>query len=273
MMIKEKNNIGVDFSYFRTKEEIRQQIKPETTCIYIETPINPTMQLIDLTLVTEVAKEYDIPVIVDNTFATPYLQRPLEQGCDIVVHSATKYLNGHGDVLAGLAAGSTKWMELIALTVQRDIGAVLSPFNAWLLLRGMKTLPLRMDRHCDNAEKIVRKLNEHPEIVNVFYPDVNENEGIKQQMSRGGGMIAFEIDGNKQTVQRFLNQLNFIKVAVSLGDAETLIEHPASMTHAMIPEETRLEMGISETLIRLSVGLEAWEDIWQDIKQALNKNK
>lgn len=266
MMMKEKYNIGVDFSDFRTKEEIRQQIKPETTCIYIETPINPTMQLIDLQLVAEVAKEYDIPVVIDNTFSTPYLQRPIELGCDVVVHSATKYLNGHGDVIAGVAVGKKAFLDEVAATTQKDIGAILAPFDAWLLLRGLKTLPIRMDRHSDNAEKVVERLENHPRVSHVYYPQGNIYE---KQMKRGGGVIAFELDGDTKFVQRFLNQLTFVKVAVSLGDAETLIEHPATMTHAVIPEEERLKMGIKDSLIRLSVGLENWEDIWEDLEQAL----
>ncbi len=266
MMMKEKYNIGVDFLDFRTKEAIRQQIKPETTCIYIETPINPTMQLIDLQLVSEVAKEYDIPVVIDNTFSTPYLQRPIELGCDVVVHSATKYLNGHGDVIAGVAVGKKAFLDEVAATTQKDIGAILAPFDAWLLLRGLKTLPIRMDRHSDNAEKVVERLENHPRVSHVYYPQGNIYE---KQMKRGGGVIAFELEGDTKFVQRFLNQLTFVKVAVSLGDAETLIEHPATMTHAVIPEEERLKMGIKDSLIRLSVGLENWEDIWEDLEQAL----
>lgn len=266
MMMKEKYNIGVDFSDFRTKEEIRQQIKPETTCIYIETPINPTMQLIDLQLVAEVAKEYDIPVVIDNTFSTPYLQRPIELGCDVVVHSATKYLNGHGDVIAGVAVGKKAFLDEVAATTQKDIGAILAPFDAWLLLRGLKTLPIRMDRHSDNAEKVVERLENHPRVSHVYYP---QGDIYEKQMKRGGGVIAFELEGDTKFVQRFLNQLTFVKVAVSLGDAETLIEHPATMTHAVIPEEERLKMGIKDSLIRLSVGLENWEDIWEDLEQAL----
>lgn len=271
MMLKEKYNIAVDFSEFTSKESIRKQIKPETTCIYIETPINPTMTLIDLQMVAEVAKEFDIPVVVDNTFSSPYLQRPIELGCDIVVHSATKYINGHGDVIAGLVAGKKEMMEAINLSTRKDIGAVISPFDAWLLLRGIKTLPLRMDRHSDNAEKIVDKLNGHSKVKAVYYPTLDETGIFEKQMKRGGGIIAFEVKGNKQTAQALMNELTFIKVAVSLGDAETLIEHPATMTHAVIPEEERLEMGISDQLIRLSVGLEAWEDIWEDLAQAIEK--
>lgn len=270
MMMKEKYNMTVDFSDFRSKEEIRRQIKKETACIYIETPINPTMQLVDLQLVAEVAKEFEIPVVVDNTFSSPYIQRPIELGCDIVVHSATKYLNGHGDVIAGLAVGKKEILDHIAATTQKDIGAILSPFDAWLLLRGLKTLPLRMDRHSDNAEKIVERLVKHAKILNVYYPKNDKGNIYKKQMSRGGGVISFEYKGDKDETQALLDRLTFIKVAVSLGDPETLIEHPATMTHAVIPEEERLKMGITDNLIRLSVGLEAWEDIWEDLEQALD---
>jgi len=270
MMMKEKYNISVDFSDFSTKKEIRSQIKPETTCIYVETPINPTMQLVDLALVAEVAKEYDIPVVVDNTFSSPYLQRPIELGCDVVVHSATKYLNGHGDVIAGIAVGKKEFLDEVAVTTQKDIGAILSPFDAWLLLRGLKTLPIRMDRHSDNAKYIVEQLQKHPKVTQVYYPELAEGDVYKKQMKRGGGVIAFEIEGDTEVVQRFLNKLNFIKVAVSLGDAETLIEHPATMTHAVIPEDERIRMGIHNSLIRLSVGLENEQDIWNDLEHALS---
>lgn len=269
MMMKEKYQMTVDFSDLATEEMIRSQIRPETAVIYVETPINPTMRLIDLALVAKVAKEYDIPVVVDNTFSSPYLQRPLELGCDVVVHSATKYLNGHGDVIAGLAAGTKEFLDEVQMTTQKDMGAILGPFDAWLLLRGIKTLPIRMDRHCDNAEAVVGKLQQHSNVTAVYYPSIAKGDIYKKQMKRAGGVIAFEVKGNKQDVQQLLNRLRFIKVAVSLGDAETLIEHPATMTHAVIPEKERKEMGISDTLIRLSVGLEAWEDIWEDLAQAL----
>ena len=271
-MMKEKYNIDHDFSAMETKEEIRSFIKPNTTCIYIETPINPTMKLIDLEMVAEVAKEYDIPVVVDNTFSSPYLQRPLELGCDVVLHSATKYIGGHGDVIAGLVVGTKEFLDEVQMTTQKDMGGILGPFDAWLLIRGLKTLPLRMDRHSDNAEKVFEKLNHHPMIKSVYYPGDTSHPNypiMKKQMKRGGGLISFEIDGTKEDIQRFLNNLSFLKLAVSLGDAETLIEHPATMTHAVVPEDDREKMGISNQLIRLSVGLEAWEDIWEDIEQAL----
>ncbi|WP_143833778.1 methionine gamma-lyase [Oceanobacillus senegalensis] len=273
-MMKEKYNISLDFSDMKTKEEVRASIKPETTVIYVETPINPTMQLVDLKMVAEVAKEKGIPVVVDNTFSSPYLQKPLDLGCDVVIHSATKYIGGHGDVIGGLAIGKRDFLGKVAMTTQKDMGGVMSPFDAWLLIRGLKTLPIRMDRHCDNAEKLLTFLNDHPKVNHIYYPhDVNNPDYHtgKKQMKKGGGMISFEIKGTKQDAQRFLNRLSFIKLAVSLGDAETLIEHPATMTHAVVPEESRRKMGITDQLIRLSVGLEAWEDIWKDLEQSLDQ--
>ncbi|WP_449354972.1 methionine gamma-lyase [Virgibacillus natechei] len=273
-MLQEKYNIAHDFSAMESKEEIRSLIKPETSLIYVETPINPTMKLIDLQLVAEVAKEYGILVVVDNTFSTPYLQRPLELGCDVVVHSATKYIGGHGDVVAGLVVGKKDFLDSVAMTTQKDIGGIMSPFDAWLLIRGLKTLAIRLDRHCDNAEKVFEKLRKHPKVANAYYPgDMRHPDyPIKEkQMKRGGGLISFEIEGTKADAQEMLNKLSFLKLAVSLGDAETLIQHPATMTHAVVPEESRKKMGITNQLIRLSVGLEAWEDIWADLEQALDQ--
>ncbi|MFC3039903.1 methionine gamma-lyase [Virgibacillus xinjiangensis] len=273
-MLKEKYKIQHDFSAMESKEQIRSQIRPETVAVYVETPINPTMKLIDLQMVAEVAGEYDIPVIVDNTFSSPYLQRPLELGCDVVVHSATKYIGGHGDVIAGLVAGKKEFLDHMAMTTQKDMGGILSPFDAWLLLRGLKTLPIRLDRHCDNAEKVFASLKHHPKIRHIYYPgdESHPYHRIKEkQMKRGGGLISFEIEGTKEDAQQLLNHLEFIQIAVSLGDAETLIQHPATMTHAVVPEASRKEMGISDQLLRLSVGLEHWEDIWEDLEQALNQ--
>lgn len=274
MMIKEKYNITSDFSMLDTEEEIRSKIKPETKVIYVETPINPTMKLIDLELVVKVAKEFDIPVVVDNTFCSPYLQRPLDIGCDVVLHSATKYIGGHGDVVAGLMVGKKDFVDNVAMTTHKDIGGIMSPMDALLLIRGLKTLPIRMERHCENASKVFEKLKAHPKIDKIYFPDDPENPGYeiaKKQMKAAGGMISFEVKGTKKDAQQFMNNLGFIKIAVSLGDAETLIEHPASMTHAVIPEAARKEMDITDQLIRLSVGLEAWDDIWQDLEQALDQ--
>ncbi|BAC15002.1 methionine gamma-lyase [Oceanobacillus iheyensis HTE831] len=272
-MMKEKYNIKTDYSNMSSEQELENQITKETVLIYVETPINPTMQVIDLELVVKVAKKHQLLVVVDNTFSSPYLQRPLEIGCDFVIHSATKYISGHGDVIAGLAVGKKDIMDTIALTTQKDIGGVLSPFDAWLLIRGLKTLPLRMDRHSSNAEKIVQQLKLHKAVKNVYYPgdpDFSNVAITNKQMKLAGGVLAFEINGGKKEAQKVLNQLHFIKIAVSLGDAESLMEHPASMTHAVIPVEEREKMGITESLLRLSVGIEAWEDIWEDIQQALD---
>lgn len=275
-MMKDKYNMKVDFSNMDTEEEIRSKVKPETAVIYIETPINPTMRLVDLEMVSKVSKEFDIPVVVDNTFSTPYLQKPLDLDCDVVIHSATKYIGGHGDVIAGLVVGKKEFVDKVALTTLKDFGGVMSPFDAWLLIRGLKTLPLRMDRHCENAKKIMEHLKNHPKVDNVFYPHDSTNPDFrigKKQMRKGGGMVSFEIKGNKKDAQQFLNALSMIKIAVSLGDAESLIQHPATMTHAVVPEESRKKMGITDQLIRLSVGLEAWPDIWDDLKQALDQLK
>lgn len=273
-IMEEKYNIQSDFISMENEEQIREHILPETSVIYVETPINPTMKIIDLEMVARVAKEYDIPVVVDNTFSSPYLQRPIDLGCDIVIHSATKYIGGHGDVVAGLVVGKEEFISDMAMTTQKDIGGQMSPFDAWLLLRGLKTLSLRMDRHSQTAETIVGHLKAHPNIDKVYYPfdpDHPDYHIAKKQMRLGAGVISFEVRGGKKEAQTFLNQLSFLKIAVSLGDAETIIQHPATMTHAVIPEETREKMGISNTLIRMSCGLEAWEDIWEDLKQSLDQ--
>ncbi|MFZ3579020.1 methionine gamma-lyase [Virgibacillus sp. DJP39] len=273
-MMKEKYNIAHDFSAMDSEAAIRALIRPETACIYVETPINPTMKLIDLKMVSDVAREFNIPVVVDNTFSSPYLQQPLELGCDVVIHSATKYIGGHGDVVAGLVVGKKDFLDSVAMTTQKDIGGIISPFDAWLLLRGLKTLPIRLDRHSDNAENIFGKLIDHSKVDRVYYPSDPDHADYpiyKKQMKRGGGIISFTIKGTKKDAQFLLNKLSFLKIAVSLGDAETLIEHPATMTHSVIPETVRNQMGITDQLIRLSVGLEAWEDIWEDLEQALNQ--
>ncbi|MGM0876013.1 MAG: methionine gamma-lyase [Bacillota bacterium] len=272
-MLQEKYHIDHSFSELATAEEIISNIRGNTTCIYIETPINPTMKLIDLELVATIARDKGIMIVVDNTFSTPYLQKPLQLGCDIVIHSATKYIGGHGDVIAGIIVGNYGMISHLKKTTQKNIGGVISPFDAWLLLRGIKTLAVRMDRHCENAERLAVKLRKHPKIKNVYYPGDQGHpkyEIMKKQMKKGGGLLSFEVKGTYEETVKVVNQLKLIPIAVSLGDAETLIQHPSSMTHAMIPEDVRIEMGISNELLRLSVGLEAWEDLWEDLKQALD---
>lgn len=274
-LLKEKYEIEHDFSHMNSKEALEKEIRPNTTCIYIETPINPTMKLVDLKLVTSVANERGIPVVVDNTFCSPYLQTPITNGCDVVIHSATKYICGHGDVIAGLVVGSKEFIQQVSRTTQKDIGGIISPFDAWLLLRGLKTLAVRMDRHCENASRLVKFLRDSPKVEAVYFPGdsdhLDDREIMINQMKKPGGLISFSLKGNKKTAQLFMNQLKLIKIAVSLGDAETLIQHPATMTHAVVPEEERKKMGIEDTLLRLSVGLEAWEDIKDDLAQALEK--
>jgi methionine-gamma-lyase len=272
-MMKNKYHILHDFSVMDTEESIEKFITPETTVIYVETPINPTMKLIDLEMVVKVAKKHNIQVVVDNTFCSPYLQKPLTLGCDFVIHSATKYICGHGDVVAGLAVGKKEIMDEIAMSTQKDIGGIISPFDAWLLIRGMKTLPIRMDRHSENTEKIAELLKSHPMVDEIFYPGDKMSPQfliMEKQMKKPGGMVSFTIKGGKQEAQKLMNQLKMIKIAVSLGDAETLIEHPATMTHAVVPEDSRKEMGITDHMLRLSVGLEAVNDIWEDLKEALD---
>ncbi|SDM27105.1 methionine gamma-lyase [Bacillus sp. OK048] len=274
-LLKGKYHIGHGFSAMTTREMIEKDLQPNTSCIYIETPINPTMKLVDLELVATIAKQRGIPVVVDNTFCSPYLQTPISLGCDVVIHSATKYICGHGDVIAGVIIGKSDFIEQVSRTTQKDMGGIISPFDAWLLLRGLKTLPVRMDRHCENASMLVGFLKNHPKVESLYFPGKSDYENdhtiMYKQMKKPGGLLSFSIKGTKETAQLFMNQLNLIKIAVSLGDAETLIQHPATMTHAVVPEEERRKMGIEDTLLRLSVGLEAWEDIKEDLEQALDK--
>ncbi|MCP8617354.1 methionine gamma-lyase [Salirhabdus salicampi] len=273
-LMKDKYRIQTDFSSMSSADEIESLITPKTSCIYIESPINPTMKLVDLQLVSQIGKKHNIPVVVDNTFATPYLQKPLQLDCDIVIHSATKYICGHGDVVAGLVVGKKDFLAKVAMTTQKDIGGIISPFDAWLLLRGLKTLPVRMDRHCSNAKFLMEKLKEHPKVKKVYYPghsDYHDDFIMTKQMAQGGGLISFEVYGTKDDAQQLLNELQLIRIAVSLGDAETLIQHPATMTHAVVPEKERLDMGITDQLLRLSVGLENKDDIWADLSNALAK--
>ncbi len=274
-IMEEKYNITHDLVRMGTEEEIEKAIKPETVCIYIETPINPTMELVDLHAVIKVAKKHGLRVVVDNTFSSPYLQTPLTMGADFVLHSATKYINGHGDVIAGLLVGNNKEeMEQIRMSVQKDFGGIISPFDAWLLIRGLKTLSVRMERHTSNAEKLVEYIKKHPLVEKTYYPFDEDNPQFdiaKRQMSAGGGLISFTIKGGIEGAQLFMDSLSLIKIAVSLGDAETLIQHPATMTHAVVPEENRLAMGISNSLLRLSVGLEHAEDLKDDLANAFEK--
>lgn len=268
-LMKDKYNITHSLISMTTEEEIERAIRPETVCIYVETPINPTMELVDLQAVVNVAKKHGLKVVVDNTFTSPYLQNPLDIGADFVLHSATKYLNGHGDVIAGLLVGKdAEEVQTLRMTVQKDYGAIMSPFDAWLLIRGLKTLPVRMEKHTSNAEKLLTYLKSQKLVEDIYYPFDAGNpqyEIAKRQMKAGGGLISFTIKGGKESAQLFMDKLSLIKIAVSLGDAETLIQHPSTMTHSGVPAEDREQMGITDSLLRLSVGLEYADDLIADL--------
>lgn len=249
-------------------------ISNNTKVVYFETPANPNMRLVDIEAVSKIAHNHKATVVVDNTYATPYLTQPIKLGADIVVHSATKYLGGHGDLVAGLIAGPKDIVSEIRLYGMKDMtGACMAPFNAMLVMRGMKTLELRMDRHCQSAMRVAKMLEASPMVETVCYPGLpsfEQYELAKKQMSDFGGMITFEVKGGVQAGIKMMNKLQMIQRAVSLGDAETLVQHPASMTHSTYTPEERLEHGISDGLVRLSVGLEGVEDILDDLQQALN---
>jgi len=254
--------------------ELQAAISPATRMIYFETPANPNMQLVDIPAVARIAHTHDnLLVVIDNTYCTPYLQRPLELGADVVVHSATKYLSGHSDITAGMVVTSQILADRIRLQGLKDLtGAVLSPHDAHLLMRGIKTLALRMDRHCSSAQAIAHMLQDHPAVEWVAYPGLPsfpQYELASRQMKLPGGMIAFELKGGMAAGQRFMNALQLFSRAVSLGGAESLAQHPASMTHSTYTLEERARHGISEGLVRLAVGLEDVADLLADINQAL----
>ncbi len=249
-------------------------IGPKTRVVYFETPANPNMRLVDIEATAKIARTAGAVTVVDNTYASPLLTRPIELGADIVVHSATKYLGGHGDLVAGMVVGSAEAIATIRTTGMKDMtGSIMAPFNAMLILRGLKTLALRMERHCTNAQRIAETLERHPAVARIYYPGLpgfDQHELACRQMTGGfGGMIAFELKGGYAAGLSMMNRLKLIRRAVSLGDAESLIQHPASMTHSTYTREEREEHGISEGLVRLSVGLEDCEDILADILGAL----
>lgn len=267
--------VEVDFIDTSDLDALRAHLKKNTVAVYLETPANPTLKITDIAAVAREAHSYNpaIKVICDNTFASPALQNPLSLGADVVVHSATKYLNGHGDVVAGFVVGKADFIQQVRLFGVKDMtGAVMDPFAAWLLLRGLKTLELRMARHCENARKIAAFLAAHPAVEKVNYPGLATHKGhdvAARQMKDFGGMLSFEVRGGKAAGMKLVNALKLITVAVSLGDAESLIEHPASMTHSTYSEEELAEAGIAPGLIRLSAGLENAEDLIADLEQAM----
>lgn len=247
-------------------------IRPTTRAIYLETPGNPTLALNDIAAIAAIARAHGILTIIDNTFATPVNQRPIDLGVNVVVHSATKFLGGHGDAMGGAVAGPADFIKRVLQGPVRNFGGCISPFNAWLIARGITTLPLRMERHNANSLRIAEWLNEHPAVVWVRYPwhpAHPQYDLAKRQMSGGGGVVVFELKGGLDAGARLLNHVQLCALTVSLGDVRTLITHPASTTHRSVPRETRLASGTSDGLVRLAVGLEDVEDIIADLEQAM----
>ena len=268
-------NFNITYSIEDTTDlaSLDSKVTPDVKAILIETPANPLLTITDLRGVADIAKKHGILSIVDNTFMTPYLQRPIESGIDIVVHSATKYLGGHSDVVAGLAVVHDKDLADRLAFIQNATGGVLGPFDSFLLIRGIKTLGVRLDRHTENALKIAKWLTEQPSVKKVYYPGLESAQGYeinKKQAKNGGAMISFELKENYD-FKKFFSSLGLIALAESLGGVESLACHPASMTHASIPREIREKVGITDGLIRLSVGIESAEDLIADLQQAIEK--
>ena len=266
---------GIEHDSFRADhlEELESLINPNTKVIYVETPANPTMVLVDLAEVAKIAHRHGVKVFVDNTFATPYNTNPLDLGVDVVIHSLTKYIGGHGDLLGGaVISNDTKFLRQCRLGTLMHFGAVMAPFTAFLICRGTKTLGVRMRQYNENALKIARWLEADPRIETVRYPFLESNpqcDIAKKQMRGGGGMITFDVKGGLEAGKKFINSLKLCTLAVSLGDTETLVEQAAAMTHTMVPKEVREAAGITDGMIRMSVGLEDPDDIIADLDQAL----
>ena len=265
--------IEVTFADLSDLDNVDENIQDNTKLVYLETPSNPTLNLVDIEEVSKKAHVAGAKVIVDNTFMTPYLQSPLELGADMVVHSATKYIGGHGDAIAGVIAGKEEMLADIRMTTLKDFGGIISPFNAWLLLRGLKTLPIRVDKHTQNAMEVAEFLEAHDKVEKVFYPGLEshpQHDLAKKQASGFGSMISFELKGGHSAGEKMMNNVNLATLAVSLGDVDTLIQHPASMTHAPVPREERLAAGITDGLVRISIGIEDVEDIIADLENSLS---
>lgn len=261
-----------DFIDLSDIETLKGAITPKTKAIYIETPANPTLEILDIKAISKVAHERGLKVVVDNTFSSPYFQRPLELGADVVVHSATKYLSGHGDVVAGIAiAKDIEYIGFLKFGVMCELGQVLSPFDAWLILRGIKTLPLRMREHEKNAMDVAKFLDTHKKVKKVYYPGLKSNPYhtlAKEQMSGFGGIVSFEV-GDIDEAKRVVNRLKLFTLAVSLGDCESLVEIPSILTHRSYSMEELISIGINPALIRLSIGLEDSKDLIKDLEEAL----
>ena len=270
------SRFGIESTYVNTtmKENILKAIKPNTKLLYIETPSNPTMDITDLKICADIAKEHNLIMVVDNTFSSPYLQRPIEFGADVALHSMTKYINGHADIVGGIVITKNEENYNLIHSMMSNMGGCIDPHQAYLVIRGLKTLGIRMERSQQNAMKIAEYLESHPKVDRVMYPGLKSHpqyELAKKQMDGFGGMISFELKGGIEAGKKLLDNLKVAILAVSLGGVETLIEHPASMTHTKVPKEKRLKSGITDGLVRLSVGIEDVEDILDDLKQGFEK--
>lgn len=272
----DKFGINIKHVDLSDPENLAQSISDNTKVVFFESPANPNMRLVDIAAIASIAQNYQCKVVVDNTYCTPYLQRPLEFGADYVVHSATKYLGGHGDLIAGAIVGPKESLDQVRLYGIKDMtGAVMSSQDAFLVLRGIKTLSLRMVRHCQNAQAIAEFLTDHPQVEICHFPGLKsfpQKELADRQMALPGGMVAFELKGGFEAGRRFMNELQLISRAVSLGDAESLAQHPASMTHSFYTPEEREAHFISEGLVRVSAGLEDADDLIDDISRALSRS-
>lgn len=267
---------GLEFSFadFKKGEDVKKHLQNKTKMVWMESPTNPLMKIVDIASICSAVKGQNIITVVDNTFASPYFQKPLDLGADIVIHSMTKYLGGHSDVVGGGAAVKNKALAERIGFLQNAVGGILSPFDCYFLLRGIKTLEVRMQKHDENTKKIADFLNNHKKVKKIYYPGLPEHPGheiAKKQMTGFGGVFSFELTGNINTAIKFLESLKVIVIAESLGAVESLIEHPALMTHASVPKKDREKIGLSDTLIRLSVGIEDPADLLADLSQALDK--
>lgn len=273
VMNKVLNRFGLEFTFVDTGdlEQVKNAVQDNTKAIFIETPTNPLLKVTDIEQVSAFAKQHDLLTIVDNTFMTPYFQNPISLGADIVLHSATKYIGGHSDVVAGLVVVNTPELAEQLHFVQNSVGAILGPQDSWLLMRGLKTLGIRMEETNSNAQKIAEFLDQHEAVKTVLYPGLDSHPGkalMEKQAGGFGGMISFDV-GSKEKAETLLSKLKYFTLAESLGAVESLISVPAQMTHASIPEDRRAELGITEGLVRISVGIEDVEDLIEDLGNAL----
>jgi cystathionine gamma-lyase len=267
--------LGIEFDFVDLSGDFDPEpwIKPETRLIWVETPTNPLLKIIDIARLAKIARSKHILLAVDNTFMSPALQEPIPLGADIVVHSTTKYIGGHSDTVGGAIATDNEELYVIYKTIQNSAGAIMGPFDSFIAHRGLKTLPLRMQRHSENAEKIARFLKGHAGVKRVIYPFFDDHphyEIARRQQKSGGGMVSFEIDGGREQALQIVSKTRIFALAESLGGVESLIEHPGAMTHASIPADVRAEKGLSDSLIRLSVGIEDADDLIGDLEKALS---